>query len=153
MESSYIPFGLSTHEHLLPGGRFPDEKPYVKQETCGPACVCKKCCALQESFHSAQIEQAKATRKSWEEAEKAAFKRQEAQKEKAEDSKKIARLETMIAEQQNCLSECKHASVKNYKKIARLEIQIAELQKRVSELEPSASPEVKRSYMIRGILY
>jgi len=153
MASSYTPFGLSIHEHILPGGRFPEEKPYVKQDTCGSACVCKKCCAVQESFHSAQIEQAKAARKSWEEAEKAALKRQEAQKAKLDDSKKNAALETMIAEQQNCLSECKHASVKNYKKIARLEIQISELQKRVSELEPSASPEVKRPYMIRGILY
>lgn len=126
MASSYTPFGLSIHEHLLPGGRFPEEKPYVKQETCRPACVCKKCCALQESFHSAQIEQAKAARKSWEEAEKVALKRQEAQKVKVDDSKRIARLET----------------------------QIAELQKRVSELQPPTSlPQVKRSYMIRGILY
>ena len=127
MASSYTPFGLSTHEHLLPGGRFPDDKPYVKKESCGSACMCKKCCALQESFHSAQIEQAKAARKSWEEAEKAAFKSQELQKGKIEDSKRIARLEK----------------------------QVAELQKRVSELQtlPASPPNEKRSYIIRGILY
>ena len=133
----------------------------MKQETCGAACVCKKCCSIQESFHSAQIEQAKAARKSWEEAEKAAFKRQEAQKTKMDDSKRIARLETQIAvlerqiaEQQNYLSEVKRVAIKDYRRIARLETQIAELQKRVSELQPSASPpQVKRPYMIRGILY
>ena len=131
MASSYIPFGSSTHEHLLPGGRLPEDTPYVKQETCVPACVCKKCCSIQESFHSAQIEQAKAARKSWEEAEKAAFKRNELQR--AEELKQ---------------------TWKDSKKIARLEIQIAELQKRVSQLEPPVSPpQVKRPYMIRGILY
>jgi len=99
---SYVPGGR-TPNHLLPGGIFPEDKPYVKQETCGSACVCKKCCSLQESFHSAQIEQAKAARKSWEEAGRVAIKREEVrradmQRKKMEDSEKIARLEKEVAE-------------------------------------------------------
>jgi len=149
MASSYTPFGLSTHES------------YGKLESCGRRCICEKCCA--------KIEQKIDAKKSWEEAEHRHFKLKSdqlkrAQEEKAtiEDSKRISKLKTVIAELQNCLSEVKRMRIHDYKRIANYEtqiaeytIEIAELKKRVSELQlPSASPpHEKRSYMIRGILY